>query len=161
MPHATSNARDNGRDDRLLLDALPGTVTVAAQAPCDHDVLAGQWIDPYTGELLVATDLKDQDQAQAVTVDHVVALAEAQQSGAYTWTAEQRLLYANDLAGLRIVAGGVNSSKSDQDPAEWLPAASAVCWYVAFWIAIKTTWALAVDPAELAALQAILPECDN
>lgn len=151
----------NQRDDRLLLDAIPGTVTIAVQGSCDHDVLAGQWTDPYTGELLVATDLKDQAQAQSVTVDHVVALAEAHQSGAYLWSADQKLRYANDLSGLRIVAGDTNSSKSDQDPAEWLPVASAVCWYVAVWIAIKTTWELSVDPAELAALQGVLTGCSK
>src|SRR5436190_23107809 len=31
----------NQRDDVLLRDVLPGTVTVADQDACDHDVLAG------------------------------------------------------------------------------------------------------------------------
>lgn len=149
----------NQRDDRLFFDALPGTATVAVQGLCDHDVLAGQWIDPYTGELLVATDLKDQAQAQATTIDHIVPLAEAHRSGAADWPADRRLIFANDLPGLRVVAGTVNSAKSDQDPAEWLPSPAAVCWYAITWITIKTAWALAVDPAEHAALQRILADC--
>jgi len=160
MPHATSNARDNGRDDRLLLDSIPGTVVTAVQGPCAHDVLAGQWVDPYTGELLVATDLKDQSQAQSITIDHIVPLAQAHRSGAALWSDERRLLYANDLPGLIVVAGDVNSAKSDQDPAHWLPGPAAACWYAVVWIGIKTTWQLSIDQAEQAALQQILDGCN-
>lgn len=149
----------NQRDDRLFMDAIQGSVVTAVQGGCDHDVLAGRWIDPYTGEPLVATDLKDQAQAMSVTIDHVVPLAEAQQSGAAGWTAERRLLFANDLPGLRVVAGDVNSAKSDQDPAQWLPDAAAICWYAATWIGIKTFWQLSIDLAELNALEQILAGC--
>ena len=62
----------NQRDDVLLRDVLPGTVTVADQDACDHDVLAGSWIDPYTGVTLTFDDLKDLSQAEAIQIDHVV-----------------------------------------------------------------------------------------
>ncbi len=149
----------NQRDDRLLMDALLGTVVTGVQGDCDHDVLAGQWLDPYTGELLIATDLKDQTQAMSITIDHVVPLAEAHRSGASGWDAERQLLFANDLPSLRVVAGDVNSAKSDQDPAHWLPYAPAVCWYATLWVGIKTTWQLTIDPAEHAALEDILAGC--
>lgn len=149
----------NQRDDRLLMDAIRGTVVTAIQGACDHDVLAGQWVDPYTGELLVGTNLKDQTQAMSITIDHVVPLAEAHRSGAAGWDAERRLLFANELPGLRVIAGDVNSAKSDQDPAHWLPYAAAVCWYAATWIGIKTMWQLSIDPAELNALEQILAGC--
>ncbi len=149
----------NQRDDRLLMDAVRGTVVTAVQGACDHDVLAGRWVDPYTGELLVATDLKDQTQAMSITIDHVVPLAEAHRSGAASWAAERRLLFANDLPGLRVVAGDVNSAKSDQDPAQWLPEEAAVCWYATIWTDIKTTWQLSIDPAERDALEQILAGC--
>jgi hypothetical protein len=134
-------------------------VVVAPQGSCDHDVLAGSWVDPYTGAVLVATDLKDVTQAQAITIDHIVPLAEAHRSGAAMWSDASRLEYANDLAGLRVVEGSVNSTKSDQDPAEWLPFPFAVCWYATIWIAIKTAWELSVDTAERDALQRILTGC--
>lgn len=149
----------NQRDDRLLLDAVPGTTSVAVQDNCDHDVLAGQWIDPYTGEVLAATDLKDPVQAQAITIDHIVALAEAHASGGYAWTPEQRLAFANTVDQLRVVGGGTNSAKSDQDPAEWLPMPAAVCWYAATWIAIKAAWDLSIDAAEALALDTALRGC--
>ena len=60
---------DNGcnqRDDVLLRDAVPGSTQVQQQGPCDHDVLAGTWLDPYSGARLVFTDLKDLRQAQAI-----------------------------------------------------------------------------------------------
>lgn len=151
----------NQRDDRLFMDAIRGTVVAAEQGACEHDVLAGHWIDPYTADLMVATDLKDETQAMSITIDHVVPLAEAHGSGAANWPAERRLLFANDLPGLRVVAGSVNSSKSDQDPAQWLPNAGAVCWYAALWIGIKTAWSLAMDQAEHTALQRVLDSCSK
>ncbi len=75
----------NQRDDVLLRDAVSGSARVGTQDGCDHDVLAGAWRDPYTGHMLRLDDLKDQAQAQAVTIDHVVALLEAYQSGAARW----------------------------------------------------------------------------
>ena len=49
----------NQRDDVLLRDAVSGSVRVQRQGRCDHDVLAGTWVDPYTGARLRFTDLKD------------------------------------------------------------------------------------------------------
>lgn len=151
----------NQRDDRLLLDAIRGTVVTAVQGECDHDVLAGHWIDPYTGRLLVATDLKDQAQAMSITIDHLVPLAQAHRSGAVAWTDARRLRFANDLPSLRVVGGAVNSSKSDQDPASWLPGAAAVCWYATVWIGVKAAWQLSIDPAEDTVLHRILDACSG
>src|SRR5690606_10803481 len=87
----------NQRDDVLLRDAVPGSTVVQVQHSCPHDVLAGTWIDPYSGKNLVFDDLKDPRQAQAIQIDHVVPLAEAWLSGAHAWTAERRVQFANDL----------------------------------------------------------------
>ena len=58
--------------------------------------------------------------------------------------------FSNDLGyehSLLAVSASSNRSKSDRDPAEWMPAADG-CWYVAAWIAVKHRWSLAVDPIE-------------
>ena len=107
----------NQRDDVLLRDAVPGSTRVAAQGRCQHDVLAGEWLDPYSGRTLVLDDLKDRSQAQKVQIDHVVPLAEVWRSGASTWSAERRNTYANTLDVLLAVDGPTNGAKSDQDPA--------------------------------------------
>lgn len=149
----------NQRDDVLLRDAEPGSTTTAQQGACAHDVLAGTWVDPYTGARLVMTDLKDPTQAQAVQIDHVVALAEAWRSGASGWSDARRRAFANDLGVLVASDGPINAAKGDDDPAAWLPRARYQCAYVLRWVAIKDAWDLAVDDSEEAALRRVLGQC--
>lgn len=149
----------NQRDDVLLRDAEPGSTTTTRQGACDHDVLAGTWVDPYTGARLVMTDLKDPVQAQAVQIDHVVPLAEAWRSGASGWSAGRREAFANDLGVLVASDGPTNASKGDDDPAAWLPRARFQCAYVLRWVAVKDAWDLAVDDSEEAALRRVLAQC--
>ncbi len=149
----------NQRDDVLLRDAVPDTVTVAPQGACDHDVLAGTWLDPYTGRELAMTDLKDSRQAQAVQIDHIVPLAEAWISGAADWSPERRHQFANDLAGLLAVDGPTNASKGSADPAAWRPRKEFQCEYAVRWIDTKHRWALGVDDSERRALGELLAYC--
>ena len=149
----------NQRDDVLLRDGVKGTVRVGEQGRCDHDVLAGTWVDPYTGRTLRFTDLKDLHQAQAIQIDHIVPLAEAWVSGAKSWSEDRRRQYANTLSVLLAVDGPTNESKGDDDPGAWRPRKGFQCTYAVRWIAIKTTWHLAVDPSEVAALRQMLGYC--
>lgn len=115
----------------------------------------GTWFSPYDG--LTFSDPADLD------IDHVVALAEAWDSGAFAWTPERRRDYANDLGvpfALIAVSAGSNRSKSDLDPADWLPpSAIARCPYVGAWIAVKVRWTLSVDAREHSALQSLAAGC--
>lgn len=149
----------NQRDDVLLRDAVPGTTRIQRQGACDHDVLAGTWTDPYTGARLTFTDLKDQSQAQALQIDHVVALAEAWVSGASSWSDRRRLRFANDLDGLVASSGPVNASKGASDPAAWRPKKAYQCSYASRWIQVKHRWGLAVDDSESRALAEMLGTC--
>lgn len=149
----------NQRDQVLLRDARKGTVKVARQGSCDHDVLAGTWDDPYTGQTLTFTDLKDPQQAQALQVDHVVPLSEAWKSGADAWTDQRREQYANTLSVLLAVDGPANMSKGDQDPASWRPRKAYQCTYAIRWIKIKHAWALSIDAPEKRALRQMLDFC--
>lgn len=100
-----------------------------------------------------------------VDIDHVVPLAEAWDSGARLWTTAQRQSYANDLGDARTLAAvtdNVNQSKSDQDPAEWMPPLTSVyCRYIGEWAAVKTRWGLTVDSAEKSALTSFASSCTN
>lgn len=149
----------NQRDDVLLRDAVPHTAVVAQQGACDHDVLAGRWLDPFTGRVHELTDLKDLRQAQAVQIDHVVPLAEAWRSGAAAWTDARRERYANDLRGLLAVDGATNMSKGDDDPAAWRPRKGFQCWYAVIWVETKHRWALAADASEVQGLEQMLGYC--
>jgi hypothetical protein len=147
----------NQRDDILLRDAQ--AARVQQQGRCDHDVLAGTWIDPYTGRTSVFDDLKDLHQAQALQIDHVVPLAEAWVSGARGWSPARRHRFANDLSGLLAVSGSANASKGSGDPAAWRPRKGYQCAYAKRWVAVKYRWRLAADASEVAALEDMLDRC--
>jgi hypothetical protein len=115
----------------------------------------GTWFSLYDG-----LSIRD---ASKLQIDHVVALAEAWDSGASAWTPNRRMRFANDLDAwfaLIAVSGSSNQSKSDRDPADWLPPAPAAeCPFIGAWIATKVRWDLAVDPRERAALLRDVADC--
>lgn len=149
----------NQRDDVLLRDAVPGSTTLGRQGRCEHDVLAGTFVDPYSGRTHVLDDLKNLSQAQAVQIDHVVPLAEAWVSGASTWTPERRREFANDLGVLLAVDGATNGSKGAGDPAAWRPRKGYQCTYAVRWITVKHRWQLQADAPEVRALEEMLAFC--
>ena len=117
----------------------------------------GSWYSPY--------DDAHFDQARALDIDHLVPLAESWDSGASGWTAAERQAYANDLddpRALIAVSATSNRSKADQDPTTWQPPAEAYrCTYATDWIAVKTRWSLAIDPAEQTVLAQALDSCPD
>lgn len=126
--------------------------------PYGCTVVAGDWRSVYDGANW--SDPSDVD------IDHVVALKEAWESGAWSWDPATRRAFANDLDDprtLRAVTDEVNQSKSDADPTAWLPPLRSFwCKYVADWVAIKTRWGLTVDWAEADVLRQILTgECSG
>ena len=104
-------------------------------------------------------------EARKLDIDHMVPLAEAWDSGAYDWTAERRQAYANDLGAERslvAVTAKSNRSKSDKDPATWLPPAEAAhCTYAADWTGTKLRWDLTADDKERAALLKLAEACPD
>jgi hypothetical protein len=115
----------------------------------------GRWYSYYDGAYW--TNPSDLD------IDHVVALAEAWDSGARSWTTSLRRSFANDLGDVRslvAVTDNVNQAKSDQDPATWVPARE-VCRFIGEWVAVKTRWRLTVDTAEKNALTSRANSCPN
>lgn len=118
-------------------------------------IVGGQWLSVYDN--VTVTD------ASKLDVDHMVPLAEAWDSGASAWTDAKRELYANDQTDPRhliAVTGSSNRSKSDQDPATWLPTNKAyLCEYLVNWVSIKVRWNLSVDTAEKTAIAKDLKSC--
>jgi hypothetical protein len=148
------------RDDVLLRDAVPGSVRVgAAQDMCDHQVISGSWVDPYTGAELGFDNLKDPHQALGVQIDHVVPLAEAWVSGASRWPATLRERFANDLDELDAASPATIKDKGDYDVAAWRPEKPYQCDYARRWISVKTQWHLAVDRKEKRTLVKMLGQC--
>lgn len=98
-----------------------------------------------------------------IDIDHMVALAEAWDSGARSWTAAQREAYANDLGDSRSLVGvtdSVNTAKGDKDIAEWLPTYDR-CRYLREFVAVKIRWRLTVNGGEKTAMQNLAAGCSN
>ncbi|WP_069628082.1 HNH endonuclease family protein [Streptomyces niveus] len=87
----------------------------------------------------------------------MVPLAEAWDEGAKDSAPKRREAYVNDInveRSLVAVTAKTNRSKSDQDPAHWLPSlADTHCRYAADWIATKLRWDLTADTREINALR--------
>ena len=115
----------------------------------------GRWRSVYDG--LETTDPGD------LQIDHLVPLADAWRSGAWRWTPDQRLAFANDLSSpdtLLAVSASTNESKRDRTPDEWMPPArGSWCDYAAAWVRVKARWSLEVTPSEKATLVSILTGC--
>ncbi|WP_405767486.1 HNH endonuclease family protein [Streptomyces sp. NBC_01538] len=115
---------------------------------------SGSWFSPYDGATWTA--------ASDLDIDHLVPLAEAWDSGAGAWTTAQRQAFANDVTRPQLIAvtDNVNQSKSDQDPAEWMPSVTSYrCTYVRAWVQVKYYYGLSVDSAEKSALTNYLASC--
>jgi hypothetical protein len=147
------DADGDGCDTRREVLIAEAIVAPTVGARCS--LTGGRWLSAYDG--LTFTDIAD------LQIDHVVALAEAWDSGASAWTPTRREDYANDLGEpwpLIAVSAASNQSKSDKDPADWLPPARAdECPFVSAWIATKARWNLAVDPRERDALVGDIADC--
>jgi len=113
----------------------------------------GRWRSAYDGKIFT--------NPTGLDIDHMVPLAEAWRSGAWAWTATQRMDFANDLEdprSLLAVTASLNRSKGDRDVAGWLPT-RAQCKYISNWIAVKWRFDLTVDPIEGKFLQGKITAC--
>lgn len=89
-------------------------------------------------------------------IEHIVAAAEAHDSGLCRADRETRTHFARDLDNLTLASPGVNRhSKSDRDAAEWLPPDNRR-WYAATVVRVKRKHGLSVDAAERDALADVL-----
>ena len=121
-------------------------------------VLSGTLLDRYSGESI--NFVRGNITSMEVQIDHVVALSNAWQTGAFKLTVEQRTALANDPLNLFAVKGSLNQQKSDGDAATWLPPLKSFrCAYIAQQIAVKAKYSLWVVPPEKAAMAAILSKC--
>ena len=140
----------NTRKEVLIAESLD-----PVQIGSGCSISGGRWFSIYDN--VETTDSSKFD------IDHMVPLSEAWDSGAWNWNADQRKHYSNDLDQpffLIAVTASSNRSKSDRDPAEWMPPNSAYhCEYVRIWIEIKRAWDLSVDQAEHDYLAQKLASC--
>jgi hypothetical protein len=121
-------------------------------------VESGNLVDRYSGEVI--NFKRGNISSMEVQIDHVVALSNAWQTGAFKLDALQRRALANDPLNLFAFKGRLNSQKRDGDAATWLPPLKSFrCTYVSHQIAVKAKYSLWVTPPEKAAMRRILSTC--
>jgi hypothetical protein len=148
----------NGCDTRN--DVLRRDLDTVAVKPGTYGCLVrtGVLIDPYTGETI--RFVRGVGTSNAVQIDHVVALADAWQKGAFRWSDARRLAFANDPLNLLAVDGPTNLQKGASDAASWLPPRKAYrCAFVARQVAVKKAYGLWITRAERDAILRVLARC--
>jgi hypothetical protein len=148
-------AVDGCKNSRAILLIRTSRVPVTFTSSAECTVKTGRWTDPWSGTTTtVAHDLQ---------VDHTVPLANAWRSGAWAWTHEQRIAYANDLADtdhLVAILSSENEAKGDDGPDQWKPPNPAAwCRYATAWDRIDAKWHLSVTPAEWNAIVTMAATC--
>lgn len=99
--------------------------------------------DPYSGDVL------DYENAE---VDHILPLSAAWDLGAHSWSAAERIRFANDPANLILVNRKANQAKSDLLPSQWLPSErGARCWYVGRVFTVAAAYELPLPEADIRA----------
>jgi hypothetical protein len=150
----------NGCDTRN--DILNRDLTSIIYKPGTRNcvVASGILVDRYSGETI--NFLRGNLTSMDVQIDHVVALSNAWQTGAFKLSADKRKAFANDPLNLFAVKGKLNSQKGDGDAATWLPPLKSFrCAYVAQQIAVKAKYSLWVVAPEKAAMVSILAKCPD
>lgn len=135
-------------DTRAEVLAAESLVAVGGQCT----VTSGRWESPYDGGTVLLTP-------DGVDIDHLVALANAWESGAWRWNDDRRASFANDLTHpehLVAVSASINRAKGARSPDQWMiPSRSKEtrCAYLVNWVVIKARWGLSITSRELDTLQ--------
>ncbi len=123
-------------------------------------VKSGVLADMYTAKDIEFA--RGSETSDLVQIDHIVALANAWQTGAQDLPAQTRLELANDPLNLMAVDGPANQEKGSGDAATWLPPNSIFrCRYVARQISVKSKYRLWVTQAEHDAMIRVLFQCPD
>ena len=145
----------NGCDARndILRRDLTNLVIKSDSNGCK--VLGGVLADPYSGK-----NIDFVFGASLIDIDHVFALSNAWQTGAFQFTDEIRLQFANDPLNLLAVSASLNRQKGDGDAATWLPPTKSYrCQYVARQLAVKKKYGLWLTKPEKVAISTLLAKC--
>ena len=132
-------------------------VSVTFETDRECRVATGQWYGAFTG--VYTGDPGDLD------IDHLVPLKNAHLSGGWSWDAEMREAYANDLSDpdhLIAVTVSANRSKGAKGPEEWGPPEQSYwCDYATDWTEVKARWNLTMTPVESEIVMDMLGTCEN
>lgn len=122
------------------------------------NVASGAFTDPYTG--LPVEYVRAREEADPVVVDHVVSLWEAWATGAWDWTPEERLAFANDPINLVVTTYEINEVKGPQNAARWHPTTHVEeCLFAIRVVATKSKYGLEIHGKDREYLRGVLAGC--
>ncbi len=143
------------RNDVLARDLVQ--VRTGETSACPRAVMAGELRSPYTGKFIVFRRGRNSSDVQ---IDHIVPLSYAWDMGAYAWPSARRLSLANDPANLVAVDGASNQTKSDAEPARWMPPAKAFhCQYATQFVLVIKAYGLFLDAPSKRVLARAIRRC--
>ena len=149
----------NGCDARNDILKRDLTKVVFKEGTNNCKVVSGALLDPYSNKS-ITFDLNKS--ASTIDIDHVVALSNAWQTGAFQLTLTQRTNFANDPLNLLAVDYKLNRQKGDGDAATWLPPYKSYrCTYVARQVSVKAKYKLWVTAPEKTAISKLLEGCSK
>ena len=147
----------NGCDSRNDILKRDLTKVIFKEGTNNCKVISGTLLDPYSNKI-IAFDLNKS--SSTIDIDHVVALSNAWQTGAFQLTLDQRTNFANDPLNLLAVDFKLNRQKGDGDAATWLPPYKSYrCTYVARQVSVKAKYKLWVTAPEKTAIANLLKSC--
>ena len=150
---ADGDCQDTRQEVLISESLVPATHQTARQCR----VASGEWFGVFTGTTVL--------EPGALDIDHLVPLANAHRSGAWSWPHERKRAYYNSLDDadhLIAVTASANRSKGARGPEGWRPSDESYwCEYARDWIRIKQAWSLSVTAAEGEALGAMLGTCET
>lgn len=123
-------------------------------------IASGVLKDPYTAKTIYF--VRGTSTSWKVQIDHVVAVSDAWQKGAQSFSYSKKNSFYNDPLNLLAVDGPTNSAKSDSDAASWMPPSKSYrCKYVGRQVAVKLKYGLWVTQAEKAKIASVLTSTDS
>ena len=140
---------------RVRGTATTVTISGAATRPLKHrsSTASRGWARRCTAPYTCTLYAIESDGTADTDIDHIVALAEAYESGLARDRFEE---FGGDILNLTVAVPGVNrSQKSDNDAGEWRPERSQG-WYAATVVAVKQKYGMSVDLVERDALEEML-----
>lgn len=116
----------------------------------------GRLDDPYTGARLTW-----REDGYRIQVDHVYPLAAAWHAGAWAWSRQRRVRFANDVRReLLAVSARANQDKGSGTPAEWLPPNRAFrCRYLTRYLGVASAYGLTITEPDAAAVRRVAARC--
>lgn len=128
------------------------TQGIGVEVDSDCSPIAGEWIDPYSENVIT--------ESSKIDIDHVIPLNYANSHGAASWSSDIKEQFANDTTQLLAVSASENRKKSDSGPSEYMPPNKDYhCEYASLWVDTAYNYQLSITSQDRDTLEKTLQKC--